>query len=271
MAGHLKELLAHACADVARSMARSQSTDAVLGDTAGHLTLLLGVGVTGVLLGERGAPLRVACVTDDVMRTLLEVEHEAGEGPSTDAFGRGAVAEVHTLIDLGDRWPAWSREARARGIGAWLAVPSRFEESTVVLTASSTRPRRWHEDEVSAVQVLADLAASCVARETELGRARRTADQLQEALDHRLVIEQAKGIVAGELHCTLERAFALLREHARSNSVSVRAVAEAVVHLGLRPPQTEKPNADRVPRPRLSPPSSGRPRPKGSAPGPAPS
>jgi GAF domain-containing protein len=237
MGGDVRALLAHACADLAQTMARPDAGDVVLDDVAGHVARILGVGMAGVVLGGPDAPLEVAAATDDVVVALVDVGEAAGDGPCTEATARGAVSRVDTLIDLGDRWPQWAREARAHGVGAWLTVPSRFEESTVVLAAGSTRPRHWEDAEVAAVQVLADLAAGCVARETELGRVRRTADQLQQALDRRLVIEQAKGILAGELHCSLDQAFALLRDHARRNNVTVRSLAHAVVHLGLRPPR----------------------------------
>lgn len=237
MAGDVNALLADACADLARAIARPEATPRVLESVTSHLARTLGVEAAGVVLGDPDGHLDVASATDDVIAEMLKAEQDAAEGPSMAAVAESTAVRVNTVSDTDGRWPGWHREARARGVGAWLTVPSRFEESTVVLCASSTQARRWEDDEVAAVQVMADLAAGCVARETELGRARRTADQLQEALDSRLVIEQAKGILAGELRCTLDQAFAMLRDHARRNSVTVRAVAGAVVQLGLRPPQ----------------------------------
>ena len=70
---------------------------------------------------------------------------------------------------------------------------------------------------------------------SELDRERRTVEQLQGALDSRVVIEQAKGILAAENKISIDQAFALLRRHANDRNATLRAVAEAVVQLGLRP------------------------------------
>ena len=95
--------------------------------------------------------------------------------------------------------------------------------------------RDWSGHDRLAVQVLADMATAYVAHASELDRARRTNEQLQTALDNRVLIEQAKGILAGERNITLDQAFNVLRNHARRRNVPVRSIANAVVELGLRP------------------------------------
>ncbi len=70
---------------------------------------------------------------------------------------------------------------------------------------------------------------------SELEKSRRTAEQLQHALESRIVIEQAKGVLAGERKISMDRAFEILRKHARDQNGSLGSVAEAVVNLGLRP------------------------------------
>lgn len=234
MTGDTEGSLAQACAELAHTMA-GQYADRVLPEVAAHAATVLGVGTAGVVTGDDGSPLTVASSPDDLVAGLVAFEQEIAEGPTLGAFAHGTVTRAHTLLDVGPVWPRWSVEARARGVGAWLAVPSTSEGTTVVLAAASTRPRRWSDADVTAATVLADLASGWLAHSSELDQARRTAAQLQEALDHRLVIEQAKGILAGELGCTVDRAFALLRTHARRNQVTVRSVADAVVHLGMRP------------------------------------
>jgi GAF domain-containing protein len=240
MAGDLEGSLAEACADLARTMARPDAADEVLPGIAAHVAGVLGVRTAGVLLEETHGRIEVASAVDELVASLVAVEQDVGEGPTLEAFARGTAARVQTLVDAGQVWPRWTPEARARGVGAWLAVPSGSDDDTAVVCAASTRPRRWQDSEVTAAQVLADLAAGWVAHAHELNRVRRDAAQLQDALDHRLVIEQAKGIIAGELGCTVDQAFAMLRDHARRNNVTVRSVAQAVVDLGLRPPTPHK-------------------------------
>ena len=241
MAGDVEEALAVACADLARTMARPDAADTVLPRIAAHVVTVLAVGTAGVLLEDSDGRIVVASASDELIATLLGIEQDVGDGPTIVAFAEDTTARADTLVDVGRAWPRWVPEARALGVGAWLSVPSGTEDATVVVSAASTRPRHWQDVEMRAAQVLADLAAGWVAHADELDRARRTAEQLQDALDHRMVIEQAKGILAGELGCSLDQAFAMLRAHARRNSVTVRSVAQAVVELGLRPPAPQSP------------------------------
>lgn len=240
MIGDLEGSLGQACAALARTMARADAAETMLPEIAGHVVAILGVGAAGVVVGHPDGRLQVA-PAEELVAAIVTREQELATGPTLAALTHGRVTEAHTLLDVGTEWPDWVREARRLDLGAWLSVPSTPEESPVVLIAASTRPHHWTDVEVAAAQVLADLASGWIAQTHELERVRRTADQLQDALDHRLVIEQAKGILAGELGCTLDQAFDLLRGHARSNRITVRSVAHAVVHLGLRPPHQQVP------------------------------
>jgi GAF domain-containing protein len=241
MTGDVEGSLADACADLARTMTRPDAENRMLPSIAAHVAGVLGVRTAGVLLEQEGGRVELAAAADELVARLFAVEEDVGEGPTLEAFAQRAPALVPTLVDAGRTWPRWTPEARAHGVGAWLAVPSRTEDATVVVCASSTRTRRWQSSEVAAAQVLADLASGWVAHAHELDRVRHDAEQLQDALDHRLVIEQAKGILAGELGCTVDQAFAIIRAHARRNNVTVRSVAHAVVELGLRPPSPHTP------------------------------
>ncbi len=95
--------------------------------------------------------------------------------------------------------------------------------------------REWSDEDLTAALVLADIATGYLVHASELNQARRTNEQLQAALDSRVVIEQAKGLLAGERGITLDQAFAILRRHARNRNAPVHAIAQAVVELGLRP------------------------------------
>lgn len=86
------------------------------------------------------------------------------------------------------------------------------------------------------IGVFADMATAYLLRASELFEARQLAGQLQAALDSRVVIEQAKGIIASEYGVSVDEAFEMLREHSRLTNVKLGEVCRAVVHMGLRIP-----------------------------------
>ena len=243
MAREQEGSLARACSDVAAAMAESGTGAGVIMEIATRAADVLRVPAAAVVIdGPDGGP-GATVATEGPIEDLYAAERDLGEGPSYDARGSGRPVPVPSLVDAGRRWPRWTAGARTHGVGAWLVVPSRTAHPPALLVASGGRPRRWTQHDLTAAQVLADLAGGCAAWDTELDRAHRVVDQLQEALDHRIVVEQAKGLLAGEVGCSLDEAFGALREHARARSVTVRSVADAVVNLGLRPPTT--PSEDR--------------------------
>jgi AmiR/NasT family two-component response regulator len=93
----------------------------------------------------------------------------------------------------------------------------------------------WTEHEVATARVFTDIATAYVLQASQHAREQRTIEQLQHALNSRVIIEQAKGVLAAERKISVDHAFALLRKHANDRNVTLRAVADAVVNLGLRP------------------------------------
>ena len=124
----------------------------------------------------------------------------------------------------------------ANGFLAVAAIPMIAESRVLgVVDLYAHSPRDWTDDDIAAARVFADVATSYIINASELEQTRRTAEQLQEALDSRIVVEQAKGILAADGQVDMDGAFELRRRHARTHNASLRSVAEAVVNLGLRP------------------------------------
>jgi GAF domain-containing protein len=254
MAGAGEEPLSRACSELARTMARPGALVEVLRSLAVQVAELLDLPGAAVLLVDAAGQLRPTAATHAPGAGLVTTELNLGEGPSLAAYREAAVVFA-TDLAVDGRWPRYARDARSAGIRSVLAVPLRVGERAVgTLTVVAVAPRQWEMSEVAAAEVLADLASGYAAHESELEKVRRTADQLQGALESRVDIEQAKGVLVGELGCTVEQAYVILRNHARRNSVSLREVAQAVVHLGLRPPATGTRGATpRVPAPGTDP------------------
>ena len=81
---------------------------------------------------------------------------------------------------------------------------------------------------------MADMATNYLVNASKLRQQEQLNEQLKQALESKAIIEQAKGIVANEHDTTVDKAFGHIRTHARNHHASIRSVAEAVVHLGLK-------------------------------------
>jgi GAF domain-containing protein len=237
-----QELLLSALSEFTHTLANRFDVTEVLYQLAEHVVGVLGVAGTGVSVIDEHHKLRPVTGINELTTTLELTEEQLQEGPCVDAYRQGRVVPVEDLKVAADRWPSWSSVARERGVRAVLGVPLRVrDESLGAMNIYSTDDRTWQEADIRVACILSDMAASYVAHASDLQESRRLSQQLREALDSRVVIEQAKGVLAGEMHCSIDQAFAVLRNHSRRHGASLRTVAVAVVNLGLRPDRTSEP------------------------------
>jgi len=229
-----QELLVRALSDFARTLAGEFAVSDVLHDLAERVTEVLGVPGAGVSLAG-GGRVRFVAAIDEMAAAIERVQEETQEGPGVDAYRAGKLVLVADLCDAPGRWPAFAARARELGIVAVAGIPMHWNRTPLgTLDMYATARRDWSAAEVDMAQVLANMATCYIAHASELERSRRTVEQLQEALESRIVIEQAKGMLAAERGISVNEAFELIRGHARSHSASLRAVGEGIVNLGLR-------------------------------------
>lgn len=227
-------LLMRVLSEFAHTLAGDFAVGDVLHDLAERVTDVLGVPGAGVALAE-GGRLRCVAAIDEPTAAIERVQEESQEGPCVDAYTGGEAVLVADLREHLSRWPIFAARASELGILAAAGIPMHWNGTRLgALSVYATARREWSEDEVELAQVLADMATCYVAHASELERSRRTVEQLQEALESRVVIEQAKGMLAAERGISVSEAFELIRGHARSHSASMRTVGEAIVNLGLR-------------------------------------
>jgi len=230
-----QELLTHAVSGFARTLARGSAISEVLDDLAQRVTGVLGVAGAGVSVLESGQ-FRFVAASDERSAGLEQVQEAGQAGPGVDACLTGKIVTVASLPEASGGWDAFQRAARDAGIVAAASAPMRHDgESIGTVDLYSVSRRDWSAGDLGAAGILADMATGYLVQARELDRQYRVIGQLQQALDSRIVIEQAKGILAAERHIPMDEAFEVLRRHARSHAVSLRSVAEAVVSLGLRP------------------------------------
>ena len=133
------------------------------------------------------------------------------------------------------RWPEFSASATRLSMAGVAAIPMRLADQIIgALNLYSPEPREWSDEDMAVAGVLADVATSYVVNASKLRQQQQLSEQLQEALESRVVIEQAKGITAQQHSVTIDQAYQLMRRHARNNNASLRVVAEAIVAVGLQ-------------------------------------
>ena len=218
----------------ARTLTAGYDVSDVLHDLTGMVTGALGITGAGVSL-RYDHDLKFVTADDESVVALERLQEQLRQGPCIDAVATGEPILVSRIDAVADRWPDYSRRAAELGLRAVAAVPMRNASRIGSLDLFDRWEHDWTGLEVSTAQVFADVATAYVLNASQLERERRTVEQLQHALDSRVVIEQAKGIIAGERGVTLDAAFALLRKHANDRNTTLRSVADAVVRLGLRP------------------------------------
>jgi len=229
-----QRLLTQASTEFARTLARGFTVGDVLHDLAGRAAAVLAIDGAGVS-AWRADRIRFVTAVDERCAALEQVQAADQAGPGVDACRTGKVVTVTDLRETPESSRYQQAAARA-GIVAVAGVPLGHDSECIgVLGLYSGQRRDWAADDMDAARVLADLATGYVVNASELERQRRLNEQLREALDSRIVIEQAKGIIAAERGISVDDAFEVLRRHARSHAASLRTVADAVVRLGLRP------------------------------------
>ena len=196
---------------------------------------LLDVDSAGILLENGHGQLEVVASTSEA-NTLVEVmQLDADAGPCMEAFRSRAVVSVPD-IDVGsERWPDFTTTARENGIRSVYAIPMRLRETTIgTLNLMRNVSGELNAHDVRAAQALADVATIGILQERNIRDAVAIRDQLQSALTSRVVIEQAKGVVAETDGVSMDAAFARIRTHARSRQTPLSVVARQLVTGELR-------------------------------------
>jgi GAF domain-containing protein len=208
--------------------------DDTLQELAERATAMLGICGSAVSLAT-GDRLAFATAVPETVAALEHAQAKAQEGPCVQAYRTGEVVAIPDLARMTEGWDAYRATAAELGIGAVAGIPMRLDGTAVgALNLYAAGARDWSEEDLRAVHVLADMCTGLLVNSSRLQRQQQLTEQLQHALDSRVVIEQAKGIVAQVHNEDVGQAFERIRRHARNNHVGLRSVASAIVDLGLR-------------------------------------
>ena len=206
-------------------------------DVVDMLTLLadrcvdvLDVGAAGLMLSTPHGGLRVMASSSEAMRVLELFEVQAQEGPCLDCYRTGEPVLNQDLVAAHDRWPRFAPEALAAGFRSVHALPMRLRGAIIgALNLFHVEPGEIRPADLDAAQAFADIATIAILQHRATLEAQVLNEQLNHALNSRIVIEQAKGMVAEREGLDMERSFAMLRNHARNHNLRLADVAREVI------------------------------------------
>ncbi|MFS4504776.1 GAF and ANTAR domain-containing protein [Clavibacter sp. Sh2141] len=225
-----EELLVHTFVSLADSLVSDFDVLELLQTLVDHATLLFDASAAGIIIGPDDRHLEVVASTSEKSRLVGLMQLQAGEGPCVEAVTTGQVVSVSSVAEIGHRWPRFAALAAGAGFLSVHAIPLRLRGQII----GSLNLFREHEGvlnaaDATAAQALADVATISVLQERTIRDSTVVHDQLRRALDSRVVIEQAKGVIAHTHGVDMDEAFRLIRRRARDTGTAMPVVAEGIV------------------------------------------
>ncbi len=192
-------------------------------------TTLLDVDAGGLLLADDNGQLQLMASTSERADFVEIMQLAAGVGPCVDCFSTGAAVSVADIAADGSRWPEFQAAAAQQGFLAVHATPLRLRGRVLgAMNLFSGSVGVLNAPDAAVAQALADVATIGILQERNIRETAVITEQLQRALESRILIEQAKGVLSAMGDMDVDAAFGTLRTYARSNNLTLRAVAEGV-------------------------------------------
>jgi transcriptional regulator with GAF, ATPase, and Fis domain len=190
---------------------------------------LLNVSAAGLLLADQRGALRLVAASTEQTRLLELFQLETYEGPCVECFDTGRPVAVADLA-AADRWPRFVAQASEAGFASVHALPMRLRTEIIgTLNLFSTRPGTLPENTIRLGQALADVATIGLLQARSIRQRETLAEQLQAALTSRIIIEQAKGVLAERHNIDMSAAFTMLRAGARDHNRGLSDLASAII------------------------------------------
>ena len=189
---------------------------------------LFSAGAAGILLGDQRGTLQVVAASTEQARLLELFQLQNDDGPCLECFSSGRAVAAGDLEAI-SRWPMFGLEALSAGFRAVNAFPLRLRDVVIgTLNIFMTEPVVLCEEDLQLCQALADVATIAILQNQAVHEAETVSGQLQRALDSRIAIEQAKGVLAERFQIEMNEAFTRLRDYASTGDLKLSDVAIAV-------------------------------------------
>lgn len=233
-------LLVHTFVSLADSLVDQYDIIELLQNLVDRSTDLFDAAASGIVLGPDDRHLEVIVSTSEESRIVGLMQLRAGEGPCVEAVTTGTVVSVANTTEMAARWPVFADAAQESHYRSVHAIPMRLRGETIgSLNLFRTDEGPLNDDDAIAAQALADVATISVLQERALRDSTVIREQLQHALDSRIVIEQAKGVLSHTHQVDMDAAYRLLRHQARHTQTPMSTIAQGVVDGSIRIPLTQ--------------------------------
>jgi GAF domain-containing protein len=195
---------------------------------------ILDAAAAGLLLVDPAGDLQVMASTSEESQLVEVLQLEAGVGPCVDCFRTGVVVAIDDIAADGSRWPMFQASALSQGFRSVHAVPMRLRNRTIgALNLFGHEVGPLSAEDASIAQAFADVATISLLQERAARESSIVNEQLQRALNSRILIEQAKGVIAHTVNVDMHEAFALLRNYARAHNHTIYETAEKVINRSI--------------------------------------
>ena len=192
--------------------------------------VLLDAAAAGLLLADPRGELRVVAASSEAARLLELFQLQSDQGPCLDCFRSGEPVASADLGAEAERWPRFTAAARQAGFAAVQALPMRLRDQVIgALNLFRANPGTFDPADIRVGQALADVATISLLHERSMRQSDTLNEQLQTALNSRVIIEQAKGKLAERLDIDMPQAFAILRGAARNRNLRLADLAQAFI------------------------------------------
>lgn len=193
-------------------------------------TDILDSDAAGLMLSDANGDLQLMASSTEDVDAVEVVQLGAEAGPCWQCFKTGHPVTVGDIEQDADQWPDFQRVALEQGYRSIHATPMRLRGQVIgTMNLLDTKVGVLNERDIALAQSLTDVATIGILQERDSRQLRDLSSQLQGALNSRIIVEQAKGVLAQSLHVSMDEAFRLLRNHARSTNQTLQVVSRDVV------------------------------------------
>ena len=207
----------------------------LLSELTANCARLLDVAAAGLLLTDGRGVLHLLAASSESTRHLEVFQLQREQGPCLDCFHSGSAVIVPDLQAESQRWPDFARVAASVGFASVHAIPMRLRESVLgTLGLFGNVSGRLKDEDLSLAQALVHVASVAIVNEKSASDRDIVTAQLQHALRSRIVLEQAKGVLANGGQLEMEDAFQVLRHYARNKGAKLSDIAEQLVNRQIR-------------------------------------